>query len=94
MDGKDKQPANAAGVGLLKDAAHIIQERGVSYGSASDNLRDIASLWTVLLGVKVTAQQVASCMIAVKQARLKTTPDHRDSILDIAGYAATMAEVI
>ena len=33
-------------------------------------------------------------MICVKMQRLCTTPDHMDSIMDIAGYARTMAMIL
>jgi hypothetical protein len=33
-------------------------------------------------------------MVGLKVARLIETPDHQDSILDIAGYAAVMSECI
>ena len=33
-------------------------------------------------------------MIGVKMARLCTTPDHLDSIIDIAGYARTIAMIL
>jgi hypothetical protein len=32
-------------------------------------------------------------MIGVKMARLCTTPDHLDSLIDIAGYARTIAMI-
>lgn len=38
-------------------------------------------------GEEVTARDVASIMIIVKLSRLQATPGHRDSIVDIAGYA-------
>ena len=47
-----------------------------SYGSILDNHTRIARLWSVLLKIEVTPEQVALCMIAVKQARLMETPDH------------------
>ena len=33
-------------------------------------------------------------MVGLKVARLIETPDHQDSILDIAGYAAVMSECV
>jgi len=41
----------------------------------------------VLLDTDVTPEQVALCMIAVKQARLMETSNHNDSWQDILGYA-------
>jgi len=64
-----------------------VKERGEKYGSMLDNHIRIARLWSVLLDTEVTPEQVALCMIAVKQARLMETPDHDDSWQDILGYA-------
>ena len=72
---------------LLQKTADVVKDRGESYGSILDNHTRIARLWSVLLKIDVTPEQVALCMIAVKQARLMETPDHEDSIQDILGYA-------
>ena len=74
---------------LLKRAsAAVYGERQSSYGPAKENHERIAALWSVILGVEVTWQQAIQCMIAVKLARLINSPDHGDSYVDIAGYAA------
>jgi len=46
-----------------------------------------------VLGAKVTAAQVALCLIDLKMARLAHDPKHLDSIVDVAGYAACLREV-
>ena len=79
---------------LLQKTADVVKDRGESYGSILDNHTRIARLWSVLLKIEVTPEQVALCMIAVKQARLMETPDHEDSIQDILGYALTYHECI
>ena len=77
---------------LLNKTADVIKQRGEDYGSILDNHTRIAKLWSVLLDTDVTPEQVALCMIAVKQARLMETPDHVDSVQDILGYALTYYE--
>tara|TARA_R100001198_G_C5169567_1_gene171016 strand:- start:58 stop:324 length:267 start_codon:yes stop_codon:yes gene_type:complete len=77
---------------LLQKTADIIKQRGKDYGSILDNHTRISRLWSVLLDTNVTPEQVALCMIAVKQARLMETPDHVDSVQDILGYALTYYE--
>ena len=79
---------------LLQKTAEVIQDRGEDYGSILDNHTRISRLWSVLLDTDVTPEQVALCMIAVKQARLMETPDHEDSIQDILGYALTYHECV
>ena len=79
---------------LLQNTADVIQERGDSYGSITQCHQRIADLWSVILEKKIEPEQVALCMIAVKQARLMETPNHEDSIQDILGYALTYHECI
>ena len=95
----DIPPAPPELVSLILDAAkRVVYGRGEKdYGHPTQNFQEIADLWTVLLGRQltepITALQVAQLNIATKLARLINTPDHRDSMIDIAGYAETMARV-
>lgn len=73
--------------------AYICGPREETYGSAADNFGRIARLWSVYLSAPVTASDVACMMILLKMSRLNTTPDHMDSWVDIAGYAACGGEV-
>ena len=77
---------------LLQKTADVVKQRGESYGSMLDNHTRIARLWSVLLDKEITPEQVALCMIAVKQARLMETPNHADSVQDILGYALVYYE--
>lgn len=80
---------------LLREAAQLVRgPRHQTYDPPRENFTRIAAMWSVILGVDVTPEQHALCMIAVKVARLLATPDHHDSIVDIAGYAQTLADVI
>jgi hypothetical protein len=75
---------------ILDDAARLTSnDRQKVYGHPRANFGQTAELWSAILGAKVTAEQVALCMIAAKISRLCKTPDHRDSWVDIAGYART-----
>ena len=77
---------------LLHKAEELINgDRAKEYGDAKKNFEDIAKLWSVVLCIEVTPQQMALCMIMVKAARLMKT-DHEDSWIDIAGYAALGGE--
>jgi hypothetical protein len=77
---------------ILTEAAQIIAERQQDYDSPDKNFQRIADLWSVLLNVKVTAEQVAMCMIAVKLTRLMHAYK-RDSVLDIVGYSACLEQI-
>jgi hypothetical protein len=79
----------------LLDACKVaLNSRGQHYGKVLENHNRIAKIWSIILGSDVTEEQVALMMVGLKVARLIETPDHQDSILDIAGYAAVMSECV
>lgn len=78
---------------VLQEADQIVNgARNKAYGSAEDNFQNIANLWNAYTGLSLKAVDVANMMALMKIARLKHSPDHRDSWVDIAGYAACGAE--
>lgn len=74
---------------LLKAQELIHGARNQDYGHPLDDFTRTAKIWSAILDVEVTAEQVALCMMGVKQSRLCNNPGHADSIIDIAGYAGT-----
>lgn len=80
-------------VKLLDEAADRIAGKGDEYGSPEDNFKGIAGLWSEYLGFELFPHDVALMMTLLKVARLKSDPSHRDSMLDIAGYAGCLVEV-
>ena len=70
----------------------ISGDRHEDYGDKTTNHQNIADLWSVFLGHKVTAQQAAICMLLVKVARL-THKRTEDCYIDMAGYAAIAGEI-
>lgn len=75
---------------VLERANELIHgQRNNDYGAPLDDFSKTAKMWSAILGVEVTAEQVALCMICVKISRLCNTPGHLDSVIDIAGYAGT-----
>ena len=78
---------------ILSAARAVIEERGQVYGDASRAFERVARRWSVTLGVDVTPQQAILCMIDLKLARLGANPAHKDSMVDVVGYAALLAEL-
>lgn len=75
---------------VLEEAGRIVGgDRGDDYGHPGDDFARTAGAWSALFGWDVTPGQVALAMVVVKLSRLQETPDKRDSIVDIAGYART-----
>ena len=79
---------------LLQDSISTISERGLTYGGIEDNFRNIAEIANKRLapyGVVLTPYMVAEIMVAVKEARLLSSPYHRDSHIDRVAYTAFAA---
>ncbi len=83
---------------VCQEADKVIKNRHEAYGSPKQNFDDIAALWDVAFGHKMTemftASDVAQAMRLVKEARLINDPAHRDSLVDICGYAECQNEVV
>lgn len=80
---------------LLEEATRITtQDRNKDHGNPEDNFRHIAGFWGTYLTASagheiiLTPQDVAHMMMLQKIARLATNPQHLDSLVDVAGYAA------
>lgn len=78
---------------ILEEAQDAVYgDRQADYGSATENFTNIANLWSAVLKVKITPEQVALCMIQVKVARQMHKPK-RDNLVDGAGYFATIEKL-
>lgn len=56
-------------------------------------VKGLATAFTALTGVAMTAHQALIFMALLKLSRSAHNPDHRDSVVDLAGYAACIAQV-
>jgi len=73
---------------ILDEAASIVNggPREQAYGHPGENFTRIATMWSAYLGKTVTAHDVCMLMILLKTTRA-VTGFHRDTAVDIAGYA-------
>ena len=78
---------------ILKEAEQVLESRAAAYGPASESLDKIAARWSQVLECEVTPAQVVLCMVDLKMVRLTHDAGHHDSLVDVIGYAALMAEV-
>lgn len=83
---------------ILNTAKTLINgDRAKDYGDPNENFGRIANLWNAQFAHKLaqpfTAQDVAYALIHLKMSRLANTPGHRDSLIDVCGYAALSGEL-
>lgn len=81
---------------VLEAANQLVEgHRHFDYGHPYDDFSRTADLWNALFAHKLklehyfTASDVAAAMRMVKESRLQNSPKHRDSLVDICGYART-----
>lgn len=86
----------------LETAKNIVNgDRQENYGKPESNFKNISELWTTYFNmakntedwIDISPTDVANMMILMKMARLMNKPDHEDSWIDIAGYAANGCEL-
>lgn len=86
---------------LLQQAKQCVcQDRNKAYGPPEDSFNAIAALWNTYLrgrfkdsDIRLHTVDVACLMMLLKIARLQENPNHWDSKVDIAGYAACAGEM-
>jgi hypothetical protein len=75
---------------LAADAVQAVTgPRQRDYAHPKVNFQRIANLWSIVLDVDITPEQVALCMIQVKIAR-EMNRHTRDNVVDLIGYSLTL----
>ena len=81
---------------VLSEAERCVcGKREQDYGTPEDSFQKIGTFWTAYLNynVKIDAEDVAAMMALLKIARISENPQHMDSWVDLAGYAACGGEI-
>lgn len=89
-----EHPGKAFRQAVLDEAsAAITGAREDTYGGPEQSFTTIAEFWSAYLDRYVMAKDVAAMLALMKLARIKHSDgQHRDSWVDLAGYAACGAE--
>lgn len=82
----------AAVKGVLAEAYGLVHgPKDADYGHPLQDFARVGRIWGAVLGIPdVPPDKVALCLIGLKVARESYRPK-RDTIVDIAGYAETLA---
>lgn len=87
-----RDPSFRYGGVLLKAENLINAERRTDYGNADESFENIAIMWTVYLGKKISAKDVAMCMALLKICR-ESAVEKEDNLIDAAGYIGLAADI-
>jgi hypothetical protein len=80
---------------ILQIAEQLVNgERAKNYGPPAINFKRIADISSHIIGREITPEECVKVLMAVKLARLIESPTHRDSIIDLAGYAWVLDRVV
>ena len=74
--------------------AEVIDGRRSVYGNPEEVFPRHAQVWSAILGVPVTAEQVALCLIGYKLVRTADAPDYSDNSDDIEGYLDIFRNIV
>lgn len=83
--------------GIEQAARRLVRgDRNADYGPPTTDFSRTGRVWAALLGLEqpITPEMVALMMMGLKLSRLAQTPDHRDSRVDVIGYALTLDWVL
>lgn len=69
-----------------------VTERRKVREAPGPHFRRVATIWSGILGVPVSAEQVVLCMVGLKLAREAGMPDP-DNVTDAEGYLSLIQEV-
>jgi hypothetical protein len=79
---------------LAEAEKYVCSDRNLQYGEPEDNFSVIAKFWSAFLDIEIAAWQVATMMILLKTARIKSSKGRdKDSWVDAAGYSACGGEL-
>lgn len=75
--------------GVLDRAREVVDSRDKQehYGPPEEFMGRLAKMWGGYLGLELKPTDAALMMALLKAARLRTNPQHEDSLVDFAGYA-------
>jgi hypothetical protein len=81
---------------ILQDALKFTQgDRQSAYGSPYSNWKHTSDIAVAITGLgALTPEVCVKVAIAMKLARLLSSANHRDSMIDLAGYAWVLSEVM
>ena len=80
-------------INLLLEADKLIHnDRAKAYGSFTDNMGKVSSLFSAMTGKQLTKKECAWFLICLKLAR-ESSKHKRDNLVDATGYIALLDEM-
>lgn len=79
---------------IMSEAARIYHERGAKYGDTKRSLDNIAAIATLLVGVHLSAHDIALILHALKLDRMTKDRANPEHYVDGINYYAFAGEVI
>ena len=73
---------------FLENAMTLVDERGEQYGDLDENCERIISIFDAMTGIGLTCHEAALFLVAMKLARLNTSPEKADTYADAINYLA------
>lgn len=72
---------------LLREAVEITDgDRQSTYGDAVETHVHAAAIFNAITGRDLSAAEMVTALMSVKLARQRTSPEHRDTAVDLMAY--------
>lgn len=78
---------------LIEEATAAINDRHQKNDIPERNFSRIADVWSAILNVHITPEQVALMMVGVKLIR-EAYSHQRDNLVDLIGYTLCLEEIV
>ncbi len=85
---------SAAGVTAGDQLRGILKARTQQYGGFAFDAETTARLCLMVFGIKTSIPDLAKTLLCMKLGRLAHGEISRDSLLDLAGYACILADIM
>lgn len=71
----------------------VSRDRNATHGEPENSFAQIAAVWSALIGVPITPEQVTILLTGLKAVRAWHNPGHLDNWVDMCGYPACGGEI-
>lgn len=71
----------------ITDFVRTIEDRSKQYGPPEEFFKELAPIWSAMLGKELSTYEVANLFIAFKALRFAKNPKKYDTIKDLINYA-------
>lgn len=78
---------------ILDECSEIAKQRQTQYAPIEENYQHMCEAFKALTGRDTTPEEFNNYLIALKIGRIRSNPEHEDSVQDLINYLAIGAQL-